>query len=124
MSTKLEFAEKMQARTKAFAVEIVKFFGTLPKTDEARVIGRQLLRSGTSVAANYRAVCRAKSDADFIHKLGTVVEEADESLLWLELLEDTGICSVTQLASLKREADELVRILQTSLNTAKRNAGR
>ena len=124
MNNKLEFAVKMQARTKTFAIEVVKSFGKLPKTDEARVLGRQLLRSGTSVAANYRAVCRAKSDADFIHKLGTVVEEADESLLWLELLEATGICPATQLASLKREADELVRVLQTSLNTAKRNAGR
>jgi four helix bundle protein len=101
----------------------VKFFGKLPKTDEARVLGRQLLRAGTSIAANYRAVCRAKSDADFIHKLGTVVEEADESLLWLELLEEAGICPAAQVATLKKEADELVRILQTSLNTAKRNAG-
>jgi four helix bundle protein len=124
MNNKLEFATKMQARTKVFAVQIVKFFGKLPKTDEARVLGRQLLRAGTSVAANYRAVCRAKSDADFIHKLGTVVEEADESLLWLELLEDAEICSAVQVGPLKQEADELVRILQTSLNTAKRNAGR
>ena len=119
----LEFAKKMQARTKAFAVQVVKFFGKLPKTDEARVLGRQLLRAGTSVAANYRAVCRAKSDADVISKLGTVVEEADESLLWLELLEEAGICPAAQVANLKKEADELVRILQTSLNTAKRNAG-
>jgi four helix bundle protein len=119
----LEFAKKMQARTKAFAVQVVEFFGKLPKTDEARVLGRQLLRTGTSVAANYRAVCRAKSDADFISKLGTVVEEADESLLWLELLEEAGICPAAQVANLKKEADELVRILQTSLNTAKRNAG-
>lgn len=124
MNTKLEFAAKMKARTKAFAVQIVKFFGNLPKTDEGRVLGRQLLRSATSVAANYRAVCRAKSDADFIHKLGTVVEEADESLLWLELLEEAEICPATQLAALKQEADELVRILQTSLTTAKNNAGR
>ncbi len=123
MNTKLEFATKMQARTKTFAVQIVKFFGKLPRTDEARVLGRQLLRSGTSVAANYRAVCRAKSNADFISKMGTVVEESDESLLWLELLEEAGICHAAQVAALKREADELVRILQTSLNTAKRNAG-
>ena len=120
----LEFATKMQKRTKAFAVQVVKFFGKLPKTDEARVLGRQLLRSGTSVAANYRAVCRAKSDADFISKMGTVVEEADESLLWLELLEDAAICPAAHGSPLKKEADELVRILQTSLNTAKRNAGR
>lgn len=124
MDNKLEFAVKMQARTKAFAVDVVKFFGKLPKTDEARVLGRQLLRSGTSTAANYRAVCRAKSNADFIHKLGTVVEEVDESLLWLELLEDSGICGAAQVTALKKESDELVRILQTSLNTAKRNAGR
>jgi four helix bundle protein len=121
---KTEFVAKMKARTKAFAVQIVKLFSKLPKTDEGRVLGRQLLRSATSVAANYRAVCRAKSGADFIHKLGTVVEEADESLLWLELLEEAEICPVAQLAALKQEADELVRILQTSLTTAKNNAGR
>ena len=117
---KLDFAKQMQARTKLFAVQIVKFFGKLPKTEEARVLGRQLLRSGTSVAANYRAVCRAKSGADFVHKLGTVVEEADESLLWLELLEEAEVCTASQVSSLKQEADELVRVLQTSLNTAKR----
>ena len=124
MNNKLDFAKEMQARTKAFAVQIVKFFGKLPKTEEGRVLGRQLLRAGTSVAANYRAVCRSKSNADFIHKLGTVVEESDESLLWLELLEEAGVCPPVQLAPLKKEADALVRILQTCLTTAKRNAGR
>ena len=119
----LEFATKMQKRTKAFAVEVVKFFPKLPKTDEARVLGRRLLRSGTSVAANYRAVCRAKSDADFISKMGTVVEEADETLLWLEILEDAGICAVRLVQPLKAESDELLRIFSTSLNTAKHNAG-
>ena len=77
MNNNLEFAKKMQQRTMAFAVQVVKFIARLPKTDEARVSGRQLLRSGTSVAANYRAVCRSKSTADFISKMGTVVEEAD-----------------------------------------------
>jgi four helix bundle protein len=120
----LDFAAKMQQRTKSFAVQIVKFFGKLPKTDEARVLGRQLLRSGTSVAANYRAVCRAKSDADFISKMGTVVEETDESLLWLELLEDTEISAKRLVAPLKAESDELLRIFSTSLNTARRNSGR
>jgi four helix bundle protein len=124
MNNKLDFAVIMQARTKTFAVQVVKFFVKLPKTEEARILGRQLLRSGTSVAANYRAACRAKSEADFISKLGTVVEETDESLLWLELLEAAEICSANQLAVLRKEADELVRILQTSLSTAKRNAGR
>jgi four helix bundle protein len=124
MYNKLEFAAKMQARTKAFAVQIIRSNRILPKTEESRIIGRQLLRSATSVAANYRAVCRAKSGADFISKMNTVVEEADESLLWLELLEEAGICPATQVAVSKKEADELLRILQTSLNTAKRNAGR
>ena len=86
----LEFAKKMQGRTMAFAVQVIKFFVKLPKADEARVPGRQLLRAGTSVAANYRAVCRAKSEADFISKMGTVVEEAEESVFWLELLEQAG----------------------------------
>ncbi len=121
---KLDFAVEMQGRTKAFAIQVIHLFRKVSKTDEARVLSRQLLRSATSVAANYRAVCRAKSDADFIHKLGTVVEEADESLLWLELLEETALCPSPLVAPLKSEADELLRILQTSLNTAKRNAGR
>src|SRR6266496_4624592 len=120
----LEFAIKMQKRTKAFAVQVVKFFGKLPKTDAARVLGRQLLRSGTSVGANYRAVWRAKSDADFISKMGTVVEEADESAFWLELMENAGVCSSAPIQPLKTEANELLRIFSASLNTAKRNAGR
>jgi len=120
----LEFATKMQARTKSFAIQVIKFFVKLPKTDEARVLGRQLLRAGTSVAANYRAVCRAKSDADFISKMGTVTEEADESLLWLELLQGAEICAERMIQPLRVEANELLRIFATSLNTAKRNAGR
>jgi four helix bundle protein len=96
----------------------------MPKTEEGRILGRQLLRSGTSVAANYRAACRAKSQDDFVYKLGNVVEEVDESLLWLELIEEGSICPATQLASIKSEGDQLLRILQSSLTTAKRNAGR
>ena len=115
----LGFAMGMQRRTKAFAVQVIKFFVKLPKTDEARVVGRQLLRSGTSVAANYRAVCRAKSRADFISKMGTVVEETDETLLWLELLEEAEVCANPKLNVLKTETDELLRIFSTSLNTAK-----
>jgi four helix bundle protein len=85
-------ASGLQNRTKQFAIRIVKLFRSLPKTEEARVIGRQVLRSGTSVAANYRAVCQARSKAEFIAKVGVVVEEeADESVFWLELLAETGI---------------------------------
>jgi len=89
----LEFAEKMQLRTMDFAVQAVRFFAKLPKTEEARILGRQLLRAGTSVGANYRAVCRAKSNADFISKMGTVLEEADESGFWLELMENAAVGS-------------------------------
>ena len=120
----LDFAKKMQDRTMTFAVNAVKFYAKLPRTDEARVSGKQFLRSGTSVGANYRAVCRAKSDADFISKMGTVVEEADESVFWLELMENAGICNPSIIQPLKTEANELLRICSTSLNTAKRNAGR
>jgi four helix bundle protein len=98
-----EFGEEMKGRTKAFAVRIIKFYNQLPKTDEARVLGRQVLRSGTSVAANYRAACRAKSQADFISKMGTVVEEADESLLWLELFEDSEIIPAGKLNELNKK---------------------
>ena len=114
-----EFCEKLKKRTKAFAVQIVKFYKNLPRTDEARVIGRQVLRSGTSIAANYRAVCRAKSSADFISKMGTVVEETDETLLWLELFEEAGILPGTAVNPLKQESDELLRIFSRSLGTAR-----
>jgi four helix bundle protein len=83
---RLDEIRKLQDRTKRFAVQVIRFFSGLPKTEAARTIGRQLLRSGTSVAANYRAACRARSSADFISKISIVVEEADETLFWLELL--------------------------------------
>src|SRR5215475_6703660 len=120
----LEFAIKMQERTMTFAVQIVKFFVKLPRTDEARIPGKQLLRAATSVGANYRAVCRSKSEADFISKMGTVVEEADESGFWLDLLQKSGVCNSMVIEPLKNEADELLRIFSASLNTAKQNAGR
>ena len=82
--------ELLRARTKQFAIRIAKLFKRLPKTEEARIIGKQVLRAGTSVAANYRAACRARSHAEFISKMGTVVEEADETVFWLELLVDVG----------------------------------
>jgi len=116
-----EFSEEMKKRTRAFAIRIIKFYKRLPKTDEARVLGGQVLRSGTSVAANYRAVCRAKSRADFKSKMGTVVEESDESLLWLELFEEAELISTEKLRALKQEAEELLRIFSHSLNTARRS---
>lgn len=113
--------EQIRNRTKQFAIRIVRLFRSLAKTDEARTIGRQLLRSGTSVAANYRAVCRARSKAEFIAKIGVVVEEADETVFWLELLIETGIVSEEKLRDLLKEANELVAIFAASQRTARRH---
>lgn len=111
--------EELRGRTKRFALRILKLFQSLPRSDEARILGRQLLRSATSVAANYRAVCRARSKKEFIAKLGIVLEEADECLLWLELLEEGGILGGDRTADLRREANELAAIFNASLRTAK-----
>jgi four helix bundle protein len=112
-------AIELQDRTKVFAIRIVKPFRALPKTDEARVIGKQVLRSGTSVAANYRAACRARSRAEFIAKIGVVVEEADETVFWLELLVETDIVPPSRMNSLPDEAKELLAIFAASQHTAK-----
>jgi four helix bundle protein len=114
-----EKAELLKKRTKRFAIEIVRLFRTLPRTDEARVIGRQLLRSATSVAANYRSVCRARSRPDFISKVGVVVEEMDETVFWLEMLCETSIVPAQRLASLSKEAGELFAIFAASQLTVK-----
>jgi four helix bundle protein len=111
--------EEMKCRTKQFALRIIRLTEALPKRRTAEVIGRQLLRSGTSVGANYRAACRAKSTTDFISKMGTVEEEADESLYWMELLIEAGLVESEKLDSLMREADELVAITVASINTAR-----
>lgn len=114
-------AEELKGRTKQFAIRIVKLFRSLPKSDEARIIGKQVLRSGTSVAANYRAVCRARSKAEFIAKIGVVVEEADETVFWLELLIETNIVEQKRMNSLLVEASELLAIFAASQHTAKKN---
>jgi four helix bundle protein len=90
-------SEAIQNRTKQLALIVIRLSRRLPQSPEARIIGRQLLRSATSVAANYRAVCRARSTADFISKLGVVLEEADETLFWLELLVDAGVVLPAQI---------------------------
>ena len=113
-------AEELKNRTKQFAIRIVKLFRSLPKTEEARIIGKQVLRSGTSIAANYRAVCRARSKAEFIAKIGIVVEEADETVLWLELLVETDIVKEPRMASLLKESNELLAIFAASQYTARK----
>jgi four helix bundle protein len=111
----------LRERSKKFAISIIRLFRTLPRSEEAIVIGRQVLRSATSVAANYRAACRARSKAEFIAKIGLVVEEADESVLWLELLGDTAISQNDSLESCLKEANELLAIFAASQRTAKLN---
>jgi four helix bundle protein len=111
---------EMLQRTKTFALQVIKAVRALPGKDEvAEVIGRQLLRSGTSVGANYRAVCRAKSTADFINKLKIVEEECDESLYWIELLVESGSRVASPLQTLMQEADELLAITVAALRTTR-----
>ena len=121
MNAMVNQAERLKERTKQFAIRIVTLFRSLPKTEEGRIIGRQLLRSGTSVAANYRAVCRARSKAEFIAKIGTVVEEADETVFWLEMLIDTRIVSLSRADGLLKEANELLAVFAASQRTARKN---
>ena len=115
--------QNLKSRTKQFALQVIKFCESLPKDETSKILGRQLLRSGTSVGANYRAVCRAKSTADFISKFGTVLEEADESAYWMELLIDAGKAGTQSTAALLREADELVAISVSSINTVRKSEG-
>ena len=112
--------QEMKERTKRFALRIIKLVDALPTTTASQVIGKQLLRSGTSVGANYRSACRAKSTADFIFKLSIVEEEADESIYWMELLVDSNLVKESLLANLVDEADQIVSILVSSIKTLKR----
>ncbi len=111
----------LKRRTKAFALRVLKLVDTLPKTTAGRALVSQIVRSGTSVEANYRAACRARSTADFIAKMGIVEEEADETLFWLELLEESQLVPAAKLPAIKREANELIAITVASIKTARRN---
>jgi four helix bundle protein len=111
---------EMKERTKSFALEILKLYGVLPGTVEARVIGKQLVRSGTSVGANYRAACRSRSKVEFIARLGIVEEEADECAFWLELIIEGGLLSKDRVEFLLKEANELVAIIAASRKSAKK----
>jgi four helix bundle protein len=109
----------MKTRTKQYGLRVIKAVQALPKDSVANVIGSQLLRAGTSVGANYRAAGRDKSTADFINKLKTVEEEADESLYWMELLVESGLMPERKLASLMKEGDEILAIVVTALRTTR-----
>ncbi|MEW5766212.1 MAG: four helix bundle protein [bacterium] len=112
--------EELRRRTKRFALRIIKLVTVLPKTREADVVGRQVLKCGTSVGANYREATRARSKADFISKIGIVEQEADETLYWLELLAESNIMDPTRLDALITEARELLAIFVSSGKTAKK----
>lgn len=111
--------EQLPERSKAFALRVIRLFRTLPFRTDTQVLGKQLLRCGTSVAANYRAACRSRSKAEFIARIGVVAEEADEAVLWLELLTESGILSADKTESLLTEARELAAIFTASQHTAK-----
>ncbi|MCL5997175.1 MAG: four helix bundle protein [Chloroflexi bacterium] len=109
--------QQFKDRTKRLALNIIRLVEALPTTTTANTIGRQLLRCGTSVGANYRAACRAKSTADMLAKLGIVEEEADETLYWMELLIDTRLVPSTLVADLMKETDEIVAMTVASEKT-------
>lgn len=120
----IEKIEALKTRTKQMALRVIRMTQKLPKTDEARVIGKQILRSATSVAANYRAVARNRSDAERISKLSIVVEEADETVFWLELLAEAEIVPLSKLEDLKNECEEILKIFSKSLSVLKENTNK
>jgi len=114
-------ADELKDRTKQFALRVLKLVAALPKTIEGRAIASQLVRSGTSVGANYRATCRARSKAEFIAKVGVVLEEADETLFWLELISEANLLPPKRIDPLLAEANELVAIMAASRRSASSN---
>mgnify|MGYP000854036177 CR=1 FL=1 len=112
--------QELKDRTKAFAVRCVAVAEALPKSRAGDVFGKQLLRSSTSVGAYYRSACRAKSKADFVSKIGTAIEEADETIYWLEMVSAVGLMPERKLTKLHQEANELVAILTASSKTVQR----
>ena len=111
----------LKNRTKTYALRIIKLFQALPKSGEAQVIGKQILRSGTSVGAQYREACRAKSPADFINKMEGSLQELDETGYWLELLTESQIVPAEKLVDLQKETNELTAIFVASVKTTKKN---
>jgi len=117
-SEKVVHTADLKARTKQFALRMMKMVDALPRTIQGRAIAKQIIRSATSVAANYRAACRARSRAEFIAKIGIVEEEAVESYFWLELIIDSGLLTEDRLRPLLSEAGELVAIMAASRKSA------
>ena len=114
-------AEEFKKRTKLFALRVIRLCETLPRFRTSDVIGRQLLRCGTSVGANYRSVCRAKSKADFIAKMAIVAEECDEAIYWMELMIEASLADEKRIVDLKAEANEILSMVVASIKTSKLN---
>jgi four helix bundle protein len=112
--------KSLKERTKQFALKVIKIVEMLPKGRTADILSRQLMSAGTSVGANYRAACRARSTADFISKMGIVEEEADESIYWMELLIESGLIGKDDLLHLFDEADQILAITVSSIKTARK----
>ena len=120
---KADSRQDLRKRTSEFALRIIKLYAALPKTTEAQVLGKQLLRSGTSVGAHYREACRAKSNADFISKIEGGLQELDETTYWMELLSEGEIIASTRLQSLEAEANELIAMFVTMAKGMKQGRG-
>jgi four helix bundle protein len=114
---KTDFVEKFRNRTKKFVVDNIKLYRLLPKTEEARIVGKQLLRSSSSVGSNYRAACRARSRAEFHSKISIVIEEADESVFWMEVMIDAEILTRNELNSLMTEGNEILKVTSSARKT-------
>lgn len=116
---KVEKNRDLKVRTREFALQVIRLYSSLPKKTEAQVLGKQLLRSGTSVGAHYREAQRAKSNADFINKIEGALQELEETQYWLELLQGCSLINENESASIRQECDELIAILVTMVKTTK-----
>jgi four helix bundle protein len=119
--TKVDFVTALKARTKKFVLDAIRFYQMLPKTEEGSIIGRQFIRSASSVGANYRAACRSRSKAEFYSKLSIVVEEADETAFWIEVLAESGITDAEEINPLLKEANEILAIVAKARKTVSNN---
>lgn len=120
-NNKVDFIIALKARTKQFVLDSIKFYQVLPKTEEAKIIGRQFMRSSSSVGANYRAACRSRSQAEFYSKMSIVIEEADETAFWLEIISESGIVNAVNTTNLLKEANEILAIMAKARKTISNN---
>nr|WP_199159013.1 four helix bundle protein [Pedobacter sp. ASV2] len=119
--SKVDFVTMVKARTKTFVLDSIKYYQLLPKTEEAKIIGRQFIRSSSSVGANYRAACRSRSKAEFYAKLSIVVEEADETAFWIEILIESEIANLVNAQPLLKEINEILAIVAKARKTVSNN---